>query len=51
MTEPSPIKGRIGIVGRIRPEYGIAVRAGTHLDDDVGAPAFRLSIDLVYQAL
>ena len=51
MTGPSPIEGRIGVVGRIRPEYGIAVRAGTHLDDDVGAPAFRLSIDLVYQAL
>lgn len=50
MTGPSPIEGRIGIVGRIRPEYGIAVRAGTHLDDDVGAPAFRLSIDLVYQS-
>jgi len=51
MTGPSPIEGRIGLVGRIRPQYGIAVRAGTHLDDDVGAPAFRLSIDLVYQAL
>jgi len=51
MTRPSPIEGRIGVVGRIRPEYGIAVRAGTHLDDDVGAPAFRLSIDLVYQSL
>lgn len=50
MTGPSPIEGRIGVVGRIRPEYGIAVRAGTHLDDAVGAPAFRLSIDLVYQA-
>lgn len=51
MTGPSPIEGRIGLIGRIRPQYGIAVRAGTHLDDDVGAPAFRLSIDLVYQAL
>jgi hypothetical protein len=50
MTGPSPIEARIGLVGRIRPQYGIAVRAGTHLDDDVGAPAFRLSIDLVYQA-
>ncbi|MEO6771607.1 MAG: hypothetical protein ABI467_01110 [Kofleriaceae bacterium] len=51
MTGPSPIEGRIGLVGRIRPQYGIAVRAGTHLDDDVGAPAFRLSIDLVYRSL
>jgi len=51
VTGPSPIEGRIGLVGRIRPQYGVAVRAGTHLDDDVGAPAFRLSIDLVYQSL
>jgi hypothetical protein len=50
LTGPSPIEARIGVVGRIRPQYGIAVRAGTHLDDDVGAPALRLSIDLVYQA-
>ena len=50
LTGPSPIEALVGVVGRIRPQYGIAVRAGTHLDDDVGAPAFRLSIDLIYQA-
>jgi hypothetical protein len=47
---PSPIEGRIGLVGRIRPPYVIAVRAGTHFDDDVGAPEFRATIDLVYQS-
>ena len=47
---PSPIEGRIGFVGRIRPPYAIAVRAGTHLDDDVGAPEFRATVDLVYQS-
>ncbi|HEX7702261.1 MAG TPA: hypothetical protein VF403_16095 [Kofleriaceae bacterium] len=47
---PSPIEGRIGFVGRIRPPYAISVRAGTHLDDDVGAPEFRATIDLVYQS-
>ena len=47
---PSPIEGRIGLIGRIRPPYAIAVRAGTHLDDDVGAPEFRATIDLVYQS-
>lgn len=50
MRGPSPIEGRIGLIGRIRPPYAIAVRAGTHLDDDVGAPEFRATIDLVYQA-
>ena len=47
---PSPIEGRIGLVGRIRPPYAIAVRAGTHFDDDIGAPEFRATIDLVYQS-
>jgi hypothetical protein len=46
---PSPIEGHIGVIGRVRPEYAIAVRAGTHLDDQIGAPTFRASIDLVYQ--
>jgi hypothetical protein len=50
MRGPSPIEGRIGLIGRIRPPYAIAVRAGTHLDDDVGAPEFRATIDLVYQS-
>ncbi len=47
---PSPIEARLGLIGRIRPAYAIAVRAGTHLDDEIGAPAFRATIDLVYQS-
>ena len=50
MHGPSPIEGRIGVIGRIRPPYVIAVRAGTHLDDSIGAPEFRATIDLVYQS-
>ncbi len=51
MRGPSPIEARIGVIGRIRPPYAIAVHAGTHLNDAVGAPELRASIDLVYQAL
>jgi hypothetical protein len=47
---PSPVEGRIGIIGRVRPELAIVVRVGTHLDDQVGAPTFRATLDLVYQA-
>jgi len=50
MKGPSPVEARVGLIGRIRPAYAIAVRAGTHLDDQIGAPAFRATIDLVYQA-
>lgn len=46
---PSPIEGRVGLVGRIRPQYAIAARIGTHLDDELGAPAFRATVDLVFQ--
>jgi hypothetical protein len=50
MKGPSPIEARVGLIGRIRPPYVIAVRVGTHLDDQIGAPAFRATVDLVYQA-
>jgi len=46
---PAPIEGRIGLVGRIRPQYAIAARVGTHLDDELGAPELRVTVDLVYQ--
>ncbi len=49
MPGPKPVEGRIGLVGRIRPQYAIAARAGTHLDDELGAPEFRATVDLVYQ--
>jgi hypothetical protein len=47
---PSPAEVKAGFIGRVRPSYAIAVRAGTHLNDQVGAPEFRATIDLVYQA-
>lgn len=46
---PSPAEVKVGVIGRVRPEYAIAVRVGTHLDDQLGAPLFRATIDLVYQ--
>lgn len=46
---PSPVEARIGVIGRIRPPYAIAVHIGTHLDDQIGAPAFRATIDLAWQ--
>ena len=51
MTGPSPIEARLGLIGRIRPPYAIAVHAGTHLDNSLGAPQFRATIDFVYQSL
>jgi hypothetical protein len=45
---PSPIEGRVGVVGRLRPHYTIAARVGTQLDDQLGAPELRATIDLVY---
>jgi|HubBroStandDraft_6_1064221.scaffolds.fasta_scaffold72101_1 hypothetical protein len=47
---PSPAEAKVGVIGRVRPSYAIAVRVGTHLNDQVGAPEFRATIDLVYQA-
>jgi hypothetical protein len=50
MHGPSPAEAKLGVIGRIRPQYAIAVRVGTELDDQVGAPEFRATVDLVYQA-
>ena len=47
---PSPVEVKLGFIGRVRPSYAIAVRAGTRLDDQLGAPDFRATIDLVYQS-
>jgi hypothetical protein len=47
---PSPAEVKVGLIGRVRPSYAIAVRVGTHLNDQVGAPEFRATVDLVYQA-
>jgi hypothetical protein len=49
MRGPSPVEGRIGVIGRVRPEFAIVVRVGTQLDDQIGAPTFRATLDLVFQ--
>jgi len=33
----------------MNPSYAIAVRAGTRLNDQLGAPDLRATIDVVYQ--
>lgn len=38
---PSPAEVRVGVVGRIRPWWAVAVRASTGLNDQIGAPRVR----------
>jgi hypothetical protein len=44
----SPVEARAGVIGRIRPWLAVAVRAGTGLDDQIGAPRFRAMVELDY---
>ncbi|MFT3699665.1 MAG: hypothetical protein QM831_41335 [Kofleriaceae bacterium] len=48
---PSPIEARIGVIGRVRPPYVIGVHLGTHVNEAVGAPELRATVDLAYQSL
>ncbi|HEY1550881.1 MAG TPA: hypothetical protein VGG28_23790 [Kofleriaceae bacterium] len=47
---PSPAEAKLGLIGRVRPSYAIAVRVGTRLNDQVGAPDLRVTVDLVFQS-
>lgn len=44
----SPVEARGGVIGRIRPWLAIAVRVGTAIDDQIGAPRFRAMLELDY---
>ena len=46
----APLEARFGVIGRPRPELAIAVRAGFGLDDQIGAPRFRATLELAWQA-
>lgn len=46
---PSPVEARLGLVGDIRPYLAVAARAGTGLDDQIGAPRFRALVEVVYR--
>ena len=45
---PSPVEGRIGLLAHPRDYFAFAVRIGTHLDDQIGAPTFRAMLELIY---
>lgn len=46
---PSPLEGRIGLVGRIRPWLAVGVHLGKGLDDQIGAPRFRGLLEVAFQ--
>jgi hypothetical protein len=45
---PSPVEARLGVIGRPTAELTIGVRAGAGLDDEIGAPAYRATLELTY---
>lgn len=47
---PTPLEARFGVIGRPRPELAIAVRAGLGLDDQIGSPRFRATVEVAWQA-
>ncbi|NVB85305.1 MAG: hypothetical protein HOV81_43480 [Kofleriaceae bacterium] len=46
---PSPLEGRIGLVGKIRPWLAVGVRIGKGLDDQIGAPRFRGLLEVAFE--
>ena len=46
---PSPVEVRGGLVTRIVPDLVVGVRAGGGLDDQIGAPAWRVTFEVAYQ--
>jgi hypothetical protein len=47
-TGPSPAEARFGVIGRPTPELTIGARAGFGLNDQIGAPQFRATLELTY---
>lgn len=48
-TGPSPVEARAGVVTRPTPQLTVGVRAGAGLNDQIGAPRYRLLLELAYQ--
>nr|MDQ3301646.1 hypothetical protein [Myxococcota bacterium] len=46
---PSPVEARVGIVTRPTREVTVGVRGGAGLVDEIGAPRYRLLVELAYQ--
>ena len=47
-TGPSPAEARFGVIGRPTAEITIGTRVGFGLNDQIGAPQFRATIELTY---
>jgi hypothetical protein len=47
-TGPSPAEVRFGMVTRPREAFTIGVRIGAGLGDEIGAPAYRATLELTY---
>ena len=45
---PSPVEARLGVVTRPTREITIGVRAGTGINDEIGAPKYRATVELSY---
>jgi hypothetical protein len=45
---PSPVEARLGLVTRPWPSIYVATRAGVGLGDQIGAPAWRATLELGY---
>jgi hypothetical protein len=46
---PSPVEARAGLVAKIIPALTIGARFGVGLDDQIGAPRWRVMIELAWQ--
>ena len=45
---PSPVEARVGVVARPAPSVTIGVRAGTGVNDEIGAPRLRATLELSF---
>ena len=45
----SPVEARLGLVITPLPGWAVGVRAGAGLDDQIGAPTFRATLELAWQ--
>jgi len=46
---PYPAEVHAGVIGTPRPDLELSLRAGIGLDDEIGAPRFRVTLQLVYR--
>jgi hypothetical protein len=47
---PSPVEARLGLVTHPRGGFQVGVRVGAGLDDELGAPRFRATVELAWHA-